>query len=79
MLHGQRLLYDDSSIPALPLLMPSHLLNDGVVCESHPVALHLCKASLVHQLPHALLVGVAPGNVGLHPLEQAHGGGIQLR
>lgn len=50
------------------------LLNDGVVCEWDPVAVHLAVAAFVDELTHSLQVGVTPGNVGLNTLQQTKSG-----
>jgi len=63
------ILHTDKTSPS-----PTHLLNDLVVCQRDAVAVDLAVAALVDQLLDGLLVGVAPGNVGLNTLQQTQGG-----
>jgi len=52
----------------------AHLLDDFVVSEGQTIAIHLAKSTLLHQLLHALEVGITKSDVGLDTLQKTLSG-----
>lgn len=60
-------------------ILAQSLLNLAIAGESvSTVMVELAVATLIDEFPGALVVGIAPGDVGLHQLQHAHSGLVEL-
>jgi len=68
----------DQVLHANEVLLPQGLLNDRVGGQRGTPMVNLRKASLVNQVPNALLIRISPGNVRLTNSEHVDCGLVQL-
>mmetsp|Transcript_30390 Transcript_30390/g.47602 ORF Transcript_30390/g.47602 Transcript_30390/m.47602 type:complete len:250 (-) Transcript_30390:28-777(-) len=68
----------DEVLHADDALVAEGALHDRVAAQGNALAIHLAETALVHQVLHALQVGVAVGDERLHQTQHLDGGGVQL-